>query len=167
MCIRDRLSGSPRAPVYSFNGTTAGAPAFPGGAATGTVSQQSPWAVNADFVVAHTWQTNAQFERALGRDFTASVSVMYAKGTDLPVVNDVNLINPASVLADGRPVYLTSVSAATRADARFNHILEVQSIGESDFKSVTFQTDKRFSNGLSFNVQYSVGKGTDLSLIHI
>src|SRR4029078_8827585 len=37
----------------------------------------------------------------------------------------------------------------------------VQSIGESDFKSVTFQADKRFSNGLSFNVQYSVGKGTD------
>ena len=37
----------------------------------------------------------------------------------------------------------------------------MQSIGESEFKSVTFQTDKRFSNGLSFNVQYSFGKGTD------
>jgi outer membrane receptor protein involved in Fe transport len=37
-----QLSGSPRAPVYSFNGTAAGAPAFPGGASTGTVAQQSP-----------------------------------------------------------------------------------------------------------------------------
>jgi len=156
-----QLSGSPKAPTYSFNGTAAGAPAFPGGANTGTIAQQSPWAVNSNFVVAHTWQSNAQYERALGRDFTASVGFMYAKGNDLPVVNDINLINPVRTLADGRPVYQTSVSAATRLDPRFNHILEVQSIGESEFKSVTFQTDKRFSNGVSFNVQYSVGKGTD------
>src|SRR6185437_14371342 len=40
-------------------------------------------------------------------------------------------------------------------------ILEVQSIGESEFKSVTFQADKRFAGGFSFNVQYSFGKGTD------
>jgi len=156
-----QLSGSPKAPTYSFNGTTPGAPAFPGGAATGTIAQQSPWTVNSDFVVAHTWQSNAQYERAIGRDFTASIGVMYAKGTDLPVVNDINLINPIGVLADGRPIYSTTVNASTRADARFNHILEVQSIGESEFTSVTFQTDKRFSSGLSFNVQYSVGKGTD------
>ena len=156
-----QLSGSPRAPVYSFNGTAPGAPAFPGGAASGTIAQQSPWAVNQDFAVAHTWQSSAQFERQLARDFTASVSVMYAKGSQLPVVNDINLINPTGALADGRPIYSTTVSAATRLDPRFNHILEVQSVGESEFKSVTFQTDKRFGNGLSFNVQYSYGKGTD------
>jgi hypothetical protein len=86
---------------------------------------------------------------------------MYAKGSQLPVVNDINLINPLRTLADGRPVYSTTVNATTRLDPRFNHILEVQSIGESEFKSVTFQTDKRFAHGLSFNVQYSFGKGTD------
>jgi Carboxypeptidase regulatory-like domain/TonB dependent receptor-like, beta-barrel len=156
-----QLSGSPRAPVYSFNGTAPGAPAFPGGASTGTIPQQSPWAVSEDFSVAHTWQSSAQYERQLGRDFTASVSVMYAKGSQLPVVNDINLINPTGALADGRPIYSTTVGAATRLDPRFNHILEVQSIGESEFKSVTLQTDKRFASGLSFNLQYSFGKGTD------
>ena len=156
-----QLSGSPRAPIYTFSGTSAGAPAFPGGVTTGTVAQQSPWAVNPDFEVGHTWQSNAQVERALGRDFTASIGVMYAKGRQLPVVNDVNLINPIRTLADGRPVYDTAANAGTRFDPRFNHIFEVQSIGESEFKSITFQTDKRFSSGLSFNVQYSFGKGTD------
>src|SRR4051812_45327901 len=78
-----QLSGSPRAPVYTFSGTTAGAPAFPGGAATGTVAQQSPWAVNQEFEVAHTWQSNVQFERSLGNNFTASVNAMYAKGNQL------------------------------------------------------------------------------------
>jgi hypothetical protein len=86
---------------------------------------------------------------------------MYAKGNQLPVVNDINLINPVGMLADGRPIYSTTVSADTRANPLFNHILEVQSIGESEFKSVTFQMDKRFAGGLSFNVQYSFGKGTD------
>ena len=55
-----------------FSGTSAGAPAFPNGASTGTLAQQSPWAIDPDFEVAHTWQANAQLERAFGRDLTAT-----------------------------------------------------------------------------------------------
>jgi hypothetical protein len=156
-----QLSGSPRAPVYSFNGNSPGAPAFPGTATSGTLAQQSPWAVDPAFQVGHTWQTNAQLERAFGRDFTGSVGVMYAKGSQLPVVTDINLINPIGTLADGRPIYSTTVSAATRANPLFNHISEVQSLGDSTFKSMTLQMNKRFGTGLSFNVQYSLGKGLD------
>jgi TonB-dependent receptor-like protein len=156
-----QLSGSPRSPIYSFNGTSAGAPAFPNGASTGTLSQQSPWAVDPAFEVAHTWQANAQLERALGRDLTASISVMYAKGTQLPVVTNINPINPIGTLADGRPIYNTTANAQTRLDPRFNLIQQVQSIGESTFKSMTVSTSKRFAKGLSFNLQYSLGKGLD------
>jgi hypothetical protein len=161
-----QISGSPRAPAYTFNGTgsatpTAGAPAFPASVSTGTLSQQSPWAVDSDFVVAHTWQVNTQLERAFGDDLTASVNVMYAKGSELPVVTDVNLINPIGALADGRPIYSTAVNATTRLDPRFNHITEVQSLGESTFKAMTLQATKRFQRGLTFNVQYSLGKGLD------
>src|SRR5262245_4645813 len=66
-----QLSGSPRSPIYTFSGTSAGAPAFPGGVTTGTIAQQSPWAIDPDFVVAHTWQVNGQLERSLGRDMSA------------------------------------------------------------------------------------------------
>jgi hypothetical protein len=79
----------------------------------------------------------------------------------LPVVTDVNLINPIGVLADGRPIYSTAVSAATRLDPRFNHIMTVQSIGSSTFKGMTLQGSKRLKQGLTFNVQYSLGKGLD------
>ena len=37
----------------------------------------------------------------------------------------------------------------------------MQSIGDSTFKSMTLQVNKRFATGLSFNVQYSLGKGLD------
>jgi Carboxypeptidase regulatory-like domain/TonB dependent receptor len=156
-----QLSGSPRAPVYSFSGTTPGAPAFPNGVSTGALALQSPWAIDPNFVVAHTLQTSVQLERAFGNNMTASVSGMYAKGGDLPVVTNINPINPIGALADGRPIFSTTASAATRLDPRFNQILEVQSIGDSTFKSMTLQLNKRFSQGLSFNLQYSLGKGLD------
>ena len=156
-----QISGSPRAPSYTFNGTTAGAPAFPNTATTGTLPQQSPWAIDPAFEAAHTWQANAQLERAFGSDLTASISLMYAKGSQLPVVTDVNLASPIGALGDGRPIYSTTATAATRVDPRFNHILQVQSIGDSTFKAMTLQMSKRFAQGLTFNVQYSLGKGLD------
>ena len=151
-----QLSGSPKAPAYTFNGTTAGAPAFPGSAATGTLSTQSPWAVSSDFQVARTKQANVQLEQAFGRDFTASVGFIYANGDNLPVVTDVNLGTPVRELADGRPVY-----GASRVDPRFNRIFEVQSVGDSTFKGLTLQASKRLAQGLTFNIQYVTGKGLD------
>jgi len=156
-----QISGSPRAPFCTVSGNSAGAPAFPANCLTPTASVQSPWAIDPAFVVAHTWQVNAQLERSLGHDMSASVNVMYAKGTDLPVVTNINPINPIGALADGRPIYSTTASAATRLDPRFNQILEVQSVGDSTFKSVTMGLTKRLSEGLSYNLQYSLGKGLD------
>jgi hypothetical protein len=156
-----QLSGSPKAPVYTFSSTTAGAPPFPSGVTSGTLSKQSPWAVDPAFVVGHTWQSNVQVERALRNDFSVSVGFMYAKGSALPVVTDINLINPIGTLSDGRPIYSADVNANTRLDPRFNHINEVQSIGESTFRSLTLQATKRLARGLTFNVQYQLGKGTD------
>jgi len=156
-----QLSGSPRSPVYTFSGTSAGAPIFPNGITSGALSQQSPWAIDPAFEVAHTWQSNAQFERAVGRDFTVSIAGMYAKGNQLPVVTNINPINPIGTLADGRPIYSTTPNASTRLDPRFNLIQEVQSIGESTFKSMTISASKRYAKGLSMNVQYSLGKGLD------
>jgi carboxypeptidase family protein/TonB-dependent receptor-like protein len=155
------LSGAAsRAKPYTFNATSAGAPAFPNHVTTGTLNI-TPWAVDPEFIVAHTWQANAQVEREFARDFTTSVAVMYAKGSDLPVITDVNLINPVGTLADGRPIYSTVVSSATRLDPRFNHVMETQSLGSSTYKSVTIQATKRLKQGLTFNVQYSLGKGLD------
>src|SRR5207249_6997546 len=80
-----QISGSPRAPAYTFNGSAAptgatpGAPSFPAPVASGTLSQQSPWAIDPAFTVAHTWQSSAQVERAFGNQLTVSAGVMYAK----------------------------------------------------------------------------------------
>jgi TonB dependent receptor-like, beta-barrel len=156
-----QLSGSPKAPAYTFQPATVGAPAFPSSVATGTLPVQSPWAVDPAFIVARNWQSNVQVERALGKDTTVSAGFIYTNGDHLPVVTDVNLINPIGTLSDGRPIYSGTVSAATRLDPRFNHINEVRSIGDSTFKGLTIQLSKRVSGGLTYNLQYVAGKGID------
>ncbi len=156
-----QLSGSPKAPAYTFGPTAVGAPAFPATVSSGTLPVQSPWAVDPNFIVARNFQSNVQLERGLGRDYTVSIGYIYTNGDHLPVVTDVNLINPTGTLADGRPIYGGTVSAATRLDPRFNHINEVQSIGDSTFNGLTLQFSKRLSKGFTYNIQYVAGKGTD------
>ncbi len=151
-----------RSAPYNFSGTTPGAPAFPNSASTGSVTlPNAVWTVDPNFVVAKTWQASAQVERAMGRDFTTFAGFTYTKGSDLPVVTNINPINPISTLADGRPVFSTTVNASTRLDPRFNSIQEVQSIGSSTFKGLTVGTNKRLANGLSMNLQYTLAKGLD------
>ena len=128
-----QLSGSPKAPAYTFNGAAAGAPAFPGQArrpARWRSSRRGP--CRPDFQVARTKQTNVQLEQAFGRDFTASVGFIYANGDNLPVVTDVNLGN-ADRHAGRWPADLQCYGAS-RVDPRFNRIFEVQSVGDSTFK---------------------------------
>jgi hypothetical protein len=156
-----QLSGSPKAPAYTFAPTAVGAPAFPSTVSTGTLPVQSPWAVDPNFIVARNFQSNVQVERGLGRDYTVSIGYIYTNGDHLPVVTDVNLINPIGTLADGRPIYNATANAATRADPRFNHINEVQSVGDSTFNGMTLQFSKRLSKGLTYNIQYVLGKGVD------
>jgi hypothetical protein len=83
------------------------------------------------------------------------------QGSNLPVVTNINPINPIGTLGDGRPIYSTTASAATRLDPRFNLIQQVGSIGDSTFKAVTFGFNRRLAQGLSYNLQYSFGKGLD------
>ena len=52
-----------------------------------------------------TLQNNVQLDRAIGRNYSASVGFVYVKGYHLPVVTNINLINPIGMLADGRPIF--------------------------------------------------------------
>ncbi len=44
-----------------------------------------------------------QFERALGDHYSVAIGASYVKGYNLPVVTNINLINPIGTLADGLP----------------------------------------------------------------
>jgi hypothetical protein len=158
-------NGAPSRFQVTLNPTSAGAPAFPGSLADVppgfVLPRQSISTVDPDFQVARTFQNNVQFERGFGRDYSAAVGFVYVKGFDLPVITDINLIGPVGQLADGRPVFSTAVSAATRMNPQFDHISSVESIGESTYKALTLQIGKRWSRNYQFDLTYTFGKGED------
>ena len=112
----------------SFTPTQAGAPAFPAVLSTGSgATPNLAWTVDPDFKVARSWQNNVQIERAIGNHYAVAVGGSYVTGYNLPVVTNINLINPTSTLSDGLPVFSTAVTAATRVDPRYSTINSVQS----------------------------------------
>ena len=158
--------GTPFRASASFQPTQVGAPAFPNVLATGVgVASNTAWTVDPAFQIARMWQNNVQIERGLGTNYAATVGVSYTRGYNLPLVSNINLINPISALGDGRPIYSTVINAGTRLDPRYNAIFETQSIGESNYKSLSMQLTRRFSKGIQWNLAYTLAKSEDTAPI--
>ncbi|MGE0863455.1 MAG: carboxypeptidase regulatory-like domain-containing protein [Vicinamibacterales bacterium] len=146
----------------SFTPTQAGAPTFPAVLSAGSgATPNLAWTVDPDFRIARSWQNNVQFEQAVGAHYAVAVGASYVKGNNLPVVTNINLINPASTLPDGLPVFSTVVGPATRVDPRYNVINSVQSIGDSTYKNMTLQFTRRTYRGIGFDLAYTLGKSED------
>lgn len=146
----------------SYQPATAGAPAFPAVLSTGAgATPNALTTVSPDFEVAYNWQNNVQVERQLGDRFAVSVGGSYARGYNLPVLSNINAINPTGRLADGRPIYSTAQNASTRLDPRYNVISMFESIGESTYKNVTAQLTGRNVWGVQFDLAYTLGKSED------
>jgi hypothetical protein len=150
----------------TFTPTQAGAPAFPAVLSTGTgATPNTATTVDPDFKVARSWQNNVQFEQAIGDRYAFAIGASYVKGYDLPVVTNINVINPISTLSDGLPVFSPTVNAATRVDPRYNVINSTQSIGESTYQNMTLQFTRRQFRGIGFDLAYTLGKSEDTAPI--
>ena len=158
-------NGDPRAYTVSVAGTAAGAPAFPTNLAnvppTFVLPRQSITAVDPDFSTQSAWLTNVQVERALQSDMSLAIGYVNSIGRNLPVLVDVNLIPTSQRLGDGRPLYSTSVNAATRVDTTFDHVNVFQSIGESTYNAFTATLAKRMTRGWQAQATYTFAHGED------
>lgn len=154
--------GTNKRAAASFQPTQVGAPAFPAvlssgaGATPNTLTTVSP-----DFEVAHNWQNNVQIERQLNNHFAASIGASYARGYALPLISNINLVNPIGSLSDGRPIYSTAINSGTRVDPRYNVINQVESLGESTYKNLTATFTGRGLKGIQFDFAYTLGKSED------
>ena len=158
-------NGLPQRTTVNLNPGSPGAPAFPAtlndlppGLATPPATITAP---DPDFRTAYTFQNNVTLETALGRAYAVSIGGVHVKGDGLPVITDINLINPVGRLADGRGVYSSAVNANTRRDPRFNRLNVVQPIGDSEYKAIMLTFARRNPTGVQFDLNYTFGKGTD------
>ncbi len=158
-------NGDPRTLTATLNPTSAGAPAFPA-----TLNDlppgfarplQSIVAMDADFSTQYTVLSNVQLERALTRDFSVSVGYVNSLGRNMPVLVDTNLIPTGQTLADGRPIFSTAVSSATRVNPSFNHVDTFRSVGKGTYNALTLTVNKRMSHGFQAQASYTLAKATD------
>jgi hypothetical protein len=148
-----------------LNPTSLGAPAFPA-----TLSDlppgftrplQSIVTMDSDFSTQYTILSNVQLERALTNDFSVSVGYVNSLGRNMPVLVDTNLVPTGLTLADGRPIFSTAVTSATRVDPNFNHVDTFQSIGRGTYNALTVTVNKRMSHGFQAQASYTLAKGED------
>ena len=158
-------NGLPARTTYSVAATGIGAPAFPGTLsnlpAGAVLPAQSIFAPDPDLKLAYNIQNSAQYARGFGKAYNGSIGVVYNRGYNLPVITNINPINPIGTLADGRGIYSTTVNAGTRRDPRFNNINVVQSPGESTYKALLLTFGKRSASGVQWDLNYTLGKGLD------
>jgi hypothetical protein len=99
-----------------------------------------------------------QWNVSLGRQiFGTAVDVAYVgtRSLNIPYTEDLNLLRPST----------EPFSAARRPYPRFNSANLVQTGGSSTYHGMTIQADRRMSNGLWFNVNYTLAKAiTDVDL---
>src|SRR5260221_8753193 len=154
-------NGLPARTTFSLSGTSTCAPAFPAvlpNAPGACLPAQTIFAPDPNLRLAYNVQNSAQYARGFGRRYNGSIGVVYNRGYNLPVITDVNLINPIGTLADGRGIYSTVVSATSRMDPRFNHINVVQPPGESTYKALLLTFGRRFDNGMPYDSNSTLGK---------
>jgi hypothetical protein len=158
-------NGDPASFTVSVPGNSAGAPPFPASLAnvppTFVLPRQSITVVDPDFKTQSAWLSNVQVERALNSDLAVSVGYVNSIGRNLPVLIDVNLIPTGATLPDGRPIYSTAVSAATRVDPTFNQVNMFKSIGESTYNAFTATMTKRMTHGWLAQATYTLARGED------
>jgi Carboxypeptidase regulatory-like domain/TonB dependent receptor-like, beta-barrel len=158
-------NGDPRSYTVQLSGTSPAAPSFPTSLANTppgfTLPRQSIAAVDQNFETQSAWLSNVQIERALNSDMSVAVGYVSSIGRSLPVQMDVNLIPTGATLPDGRPIFSTTPSAATRVDPTFDHVNVFQSIGEAEYNAFTATFTKRMTHGWQAQATYTLARGED------
>ena len=147
--------------IASIAGTsipTSCQPAFPNSPQNVPVTclpTQSIYALTPKFKNEYTWNANLQVQQQLAKNDSLTLGYIMTNGRNLQFLRNSNLINPTSVLADGRPVFSTSVSAATRLYPQFNGITFIDTGSNSSYNALIATYDHRMSAGLSASLSYT------------
>jgi hypothetical protein len=151
-------SGNPLAYSASIAASSPLAPKFPG------VLALTPGAVPAsadittitpDFRNAYTINTSIQITQQLTHNDALTVGYVNTGARELTYLRNLNLINPTGFLADGRPIYSTTQSAATRLDPRFNNIT-LQDVGaNTNYNALIVNLAHQLAHGFTLSASYT------------
>jgi hypothetical protein len=148
--------GLPTAFQGTFTPTSTGAPFFPADPTTGaSLGTPTIYALSPNYKTPYTINSSIQITQQLTRNDALTVGGVDTQARQLTYMSDVNLINPTSFLADGRPVFSSAVNAATRLFPQFNGIRLMESGANANYNALIVNLNHRFSTGFSVNASYT------------
>jgi hypothetical protein len=161
-------SGSTTAYSASIPSSSPLAPAFPNviSLVPGSVPPSADiTTITPNFRNAYTINTSIQLTQQLTANDALTVGYVNTGARELTYLRNLNLVNPTGFLADGRPIYSSTQSAATRIDPRFNNIT-LQDVGAvTDYNAMIVNLTHRVAQGLTISASYtwshSIGDAPD------
>jgi hypothetical protein len=153
--------------IASIAGTTTPTscqPSFPNGPQNVPISclpTQSIYALTPKFKNEYVWNANLQVQQQLAKNDSLTLGYILTNGRNMQFLSNMNLINPISVLADGRPVFSTAVNANTRLypvlsnGVGLNNITLIDTGSNSSYNALTATYEHRMSAGLSASISYT------------
>jgi hypothetical protein len=153
--------------TYSFTPTSAGAPQYPAvfpAPPSGTGAVPSIQFLVEDLQRPLIYMSEVTVDRLVGGNVTVSASYLNSLGRHLPTFPDANLPEPNSTVeyfigSESRGTF--PFYRGTRPDPRIGNAIAVWDTVESTYHALVLQANKRFSDGLLFNVNYTLSKSED------
>ncbi|MBV9240884.1 MAG: hypothetical protein JO314_02650, partial [Acidobacteria bacterium] len=164
--------------LTSLTPSTAGSPIFPNVLASGVgvTANQSITVINPNFQSPQVNEIDLIFERQLTKNTALSISYLFTKADKLPAFVDVNLGPYTGAVRtytiSGGPQngvtftvpFILSYAASngqTRPITNFGSIIDMESIGSSEYNGLVIQAQRRMTNGLAFQASYTYSKAID------
>jgi hypothetical protein len=154
--------------AYFFTPSTAGAPAYPNvlsgpPATAGSRPDLNYFAPDLERPEVHSF--DLALERAMPWGITASATYMNSRGRKLPFFRDINF-NPASsqvrYVLDGQVVGSFPFYRGARPNTTdFQRIIVMESVVDTRYDAFVLAANKRFSQGLLFNMNYTLARAED------
>lgn len=159
---------NPNTQLLDASGNVIPTPVFPN-TLTGVPSRSTNIVTLGDnFENPMVYQVDLILEREIARNMAVSISYVFSGGRHLPAYIDVNLPRPTATRTfrvvggdlNGAS-FTTPFFTGARPISNVGQILETQSIGESKYHALVLQANRRFTNGLQFQVNYTLSRASD------
>lgn len=139
----------------SYLPTDAGAPGYPTILTTVTATGiQDVVTVSPNFQNAYTVNGSLQIAQEISKHDAVTIGYIHTGGRNLEYLHNINLQNPVGYLADGRPIFDTSL-AATRVYPTFKNITVQDTGANSVYDAMILNYTHRFAAGFQMSASYT------------
>ena len=118
--------------------------------------------VSPDYQAQQAWRSSVQYERELGRGYSAGIGVIYSKMTNVQGSRNINAVPTGTVLGDV-PLYDVSTNNPNRLYTDMGVVRELCSCEEASYKGLTLETHRLALDGsqLSWDLSYTFSSSID------